>query len=324
VEAGEPINVLSLADRNYAMPLAVMVRSLLENYASDRPLLLKIIDGGLSEQQRERLARSWRGATNRTVHWEFVAPSFGGAQALPAWGRVPALTFARLALGDYYGETASRTVVLDSDTLVLADIAALHDADLQGRAAGACLDPFIPTVSDGVGLADWNELGLSATVEYFNAGVMVADLQLHRKQRVFERAIEYIQRRFYALRQYDQDALNATLAGQWTRLDDRWQVQPRTRNSLGLPTPPDPWIVHFSGRLKPWLYRSDEPLDVQFFEYVDRTQWSGTRPHLGWSALAYRVYDSPLRRICHPLEQRALNCRRAVEAWLAARKHGAR
>lgn len=96
------------------------------------------------------------------------------------------------------------------------------------------------------------------------------------------------------------------LAEQWKSLDPRWQVHPRTANCLGRPILNDPWIVHFSGRLKPWLYRGPERVDRCFYDFVDRTAWRGARPAVGIGSLALRLYDSPLRRLIYPLEKRAL------------------
>ena len=233
------IRVLSLADEHYAMPLAVMGRSLLENHRSGRPLLLKVIDGGITPSTRERVERSWRNAAGSPARWEWVAPEFGQARRLPVWGRVPALTYARLFLDAYFAESEDQVILLDSDALVLADVAGLHDTDLEGCVIAACGDPFIPTVSSIDGLHDFARSGMPADTPYFNAGMMVADLRRWRQERVGERSLQYIEREHRHLRQYDQDALNAVLAGRWKLLDGSWNTQPRT-----------PWESHCLARFE--------------------------------------------------------------------------
>jgi lipopolysaccharide biosynthesis glycosyltransferase len=133
---------------------------------------------------------------------------------------------------------------------------------------------------------------------------MVADLDRWRAEHVTTRAVDYLARVGDRVRLFDQDALNATLAGGWQQLDGRWQTHPRTRNSVGQKVHRDPWIVHFSGLLKPWSYRSTESVDRLFFETVDRTAWRGLRWQGGAKALAFRIYDSPVRRVLYPLEVR--------------------
>lgn len=295
------------------MPLAVMGRSLLENFGGGRELLLTIIDGGMSVRGRERVERSWAGAAKGAVQWEWVEPRYGKPGTLPAYGRVPKLTYARLFLNEYCAG-AERTVLLDSDTLVLADIGELQDMDLEGCVIGACTDPFIPRVDSADGLPPSVHAGLPSAAPYFNAGVMVADLALWRQERIGEQSLGYIARHSGQLRQQDQDPLNAVLAGRWKRLPAEWNTQPRTPHALGIPLPEQPRIVHFSGRLKPWLYDGGTELDRLFFCYADRTEWRGSSPPRTWRARAWKAYDSPLRRVLHTVETRALSTLRRLRA----------
>ena len=308
-----PIRILTLADEQYAMPLAVMGRSLLEHHCSGRPLGLTIIDGGITRESRDRVERSWQGATESPVRWEWVSPDFGRARDLPVWGRVPALTYSRLHLDAYLEDGAERVLLLDSDTLVLADLAELHDTDLEGMLLGACVDPFIPTVAAPDGLPEPARSLFPRNTPYFNAGMMVVDPARWRADRVGERALEYIDRERRHLRQYDQDALNAVLAGRWKMLDASWNVQPRIRNALGVTLPPQPRIVHFSGRLKPWVYHGGTEFDRLFHACLRRTEWKGFQVPATWKTRAWKLYDSPLRRLLHAVECRVLALRRRLE-----------
>jgi lipopolysaccharide biosynthesis glycosyltransferase len=261
---------------------------------------------------RERVERSWRGAKASRLKWKWVPPTFGRARNLPSWGRVPDLTYARLCLDAYFEDFDDRAVLLDSDTLVLADLSELQDVDLEGKVIGACVDPFIPTVSSVDGLPRFVRAGLPHDTPYFNAGIMVVDLAQWRNERVGERSLEYVERECRHLRQYDQDALNAVLSGRWKRLDPSWNTQPRVRNALGIALPDRPLIAHFSGRLKPWLYHGGTELDRLFLDYLDRTDWKGFRPKATWKTLAWNLYDSPLRRVMHQLECRVLALQRRL------------
>jgi len=64
---------------------------------------------------------------------------------------------------------------------------------------------------------------------YFNAGVMLIDIGRWRTEHVGSKAFEFTRRHLPILQQYDQDSLNAVLAGRWKELDPRWQVQPGPR-----------------------------------------------------------------------------------------------
>lgn len=58
--AAEPISIVSAADDNYAMPLAVTIRSAIDHLQPGQPLNAYILDGGLTEASQERLKKSWR------------------------------------------------------------------------------------------------------------------------------------------------------------------------------------------------------------------------------------------------------------------------
>ena len=65
-------------------------------------------------------------------------------------------------------------------------------------------------------------------------------------------------------------------------------------------------MVHFSGRLKPWVYRGESFADREFFAVLDRTAWRGWRPPETLSAALTGFYERRLRRLLYPLEVRAL------------------
>ena len=308
MNAADPICVLTLADDRYAIPLAVTVRSLLERLEADRSVHLTIIDGGMRDATKEKLADSWRTAEAwPRISIEWRTPDSRDATPVPAWGRVPKLTYERINVGLYLAN-ASRAIILDSDVLVRTCIGRLWDTPLGGAIAAATVDPFVPTVSSPDGLAAHSAMGLSPEAPYLNAGVMLVDLQLWREQNVGPRAFAWVKQNWQAARCYDQDAINALLAGRWRQLDVRWQVQPRIAR-LPLTAAEgggDAWIVHFSGRLKPWLYRGNSSADREFFQVLDRTAWHGWRPPVTLRSALTGFYERRLRRLLYPWEVRAL------------------
>jgi hypothetical protein len=188
-------------------------------------------------------------------------------------------------------------------------------AEVGGGRVLAVQDPAIPFVSSRDGLQRHQELGIPCGHPYFNAGVMVVNVERWRRSNVSERVMAFIRRNASELKYCDQDGLNAILWKDWEAVDSRWQVQPRLMARHRLPLPhlderqrtqmtTDPWILHFSGRLKPWIYRGSTLPDRIFYEYLDRTWWTGWRPPPSMKAWMYRLYDSSVRDWCYPLEQR--------------------
>ncbi len=307
----EALQVVTLADEGFALPLAVFARTLLDHLAAGQPVALTVLDGGLTPATRDALRESFREDPRLTL--AFQIPSFGGAPALSRAGRIPHLTYARLAAVDALPETCDRVLVLDADQLVLTDLTRLRDLPFQGAAALAARDAFIPFVSSPNGLTRWAELGFARDDPFFGAAVLVLDARVWRDEGLSAKTLAWASLHAGVLNTYDQDAFNAVLAGRIGELDSRWQVQPRVLSLSPRVTPhlgpadrarqlEDPWVVHFSGRLKPWLYRGRNRFDELFREALSRTAFRGRLDCSGLRALAYRLYDGPVRRVVYPLE----------------------
>ena len=312
------MTIVTLADERYALPLAVLFRSLSDNLIAQSRANLLVIDGGISAESKLRLRASY---SPDRLDVRYVSPHFGGEEQLPVWGRLPALTYARIFVPELVGEGCGKVILLDSDVMLCTDISRLWRLELGDKSLLAVQDPAIPYVSSPGGLACYSDRGLRPDHPHFNAGVMVVNVDKWRRSDVSWKAMQFVRRHAGELNHCDQDALNAVLAEDWGELDPRWQVQPRlsARNARMLPhlSPrqreelrTDPWLIHFSGRLKPWAYRSSNLPDRAFYEYLDRTAWHGWRPEFSWKAGLFRLYDSRLRDWVYPVERWGLGRQR--------------
>jgi lipopolysaccharide biosynthesis glycosyltransferase len=308
----DSITVVTLADERYALALAVMGRSLSESLRSSRPVMLYVVDGGITAETKRHLVASW---DRDRVHVAFVPPQFGRERALPVWGRLPPITYVRVFVPLLVPPTCRKAIFLDSDVVICRDIERLWEVEFGDHYLMAVQDPAIPFVSSRDGLTGYQELGIPEPHPYFNAGVMVVDIDRWKTSNISERVMEFIHSHAHELNYCDQDGLNAILWNHWGAVDGRWQVHPRFTTHRGLPLPhlderhraqltDDPWMFHFSGRLKPWIYRGTTRPDQIFYEYLDRTWWSGWRPQRSLKAWMYRLYDSRVRDFCYPVEQR--------------------
>ncbi len=228
------ITVVTLADERYALPLAVMGRSLADNMRAGRRADIYIVDGGIAPETKRRLVASW---DRERIRATFVAPQFGGARELPVWGRLPPLTYVRVFVPALVPDDCSKAILLDSDVLVRGDIGGLWDLEMADRAVLAVQDPAVPFVSSRDGLRRYRELGIPFDHPYFNAGVMVVNIERWRRSNVSERVMAFIRRHAEELNYCDQDGLNAILWNEWRAVDARWQVQPRLTARSAVPFP---------------------------------------------------------------------------------------
>lgn len=299
--AGRDVVVACAADAAYVMPLAAMLHSALAGLRSGSTIAAHIIDAGMPPTHRERLTELV-GRHGATVHWH--EPPATGLGALPAWGRMTSTTYYRLMVAQLLPEAVTRAIWLDCDLLVTTDLVRLWETNLSGHHLLAVRDSVVPLVSSRYGIRRWRELGLPREAPYFNAGVMLLDLDRWREDDVGAHAGRYLRDSRDVLF-WDQEGLNTALCGRWGELDPRWnRMASAVRHSDTGGTRATPWIVHFSGTLKPW--RLPEPSSgprALFYRHLDRTPWAGSRPPRTPLSVTLGWYESSrFRDVLYPAE----------------------
>lgn len=307
--------VACASDAKYVRPLAAMLRSLVDNIGTGRALDVYVLHSGIGERERGAVAHGW--PARCAAHWLTTDENaFGG---LPLWGRMPVATYFKLALPEMLPQSVARAIWLDCDLLVQGDIGQLWDRDLGSRPLGAVQDAVVPLVSSRFGIARYGALGIDATEKYFNAGVMVIDVNAWRRDNVQARAIDYLRRYHRSVVFWDQEGLNAALAGQWASLDSTWNHNasvPRRKGGSGRPA-----IIHFAGGLKPWRFRTSDPERGLYYEYLDRTPFSGWRPSRSLAGALVAGYEAAgLRRIFYSVENVGMRVIRRMSRRLSPRR----
>jgi len=311
MNSAEPLIIACAADERYVIPLAVMIKSLLTNLRAQHTVSLFIVDAGISPIDKKRLVSSWA-SDHLSIHW--VLPKESLFSEMPLWGRMNASTYHRLLMSDLLPRSLHKAVWLDCDLIVKGNLAELWDINVGDRAVLAVQDMVVPYVSSRYGIACYRELGIARDAKYFNAGVMVVNLDWWRQNDVAGSALAYLRNYQKTLFFWDQEALNAVLADKWAELDPRWNaiagVSGRpffTAAHLDSITyqrvVSDPWIVHFAGTWKPWIYYNQNPLRALYFQYLDMTAWAGWRPPITSKTLILGIYDSVLRDFFYPAEK---------------------
>jgi lipopolysaccharide biosynthesis glycosyltransferase len=282
-----------------------MLRSAACNLGDGRRLAAYVVDDGIPPDDKRRVADSM--PANASVSW--ISPVRENFDRLPLWGRMPITTYDKLMVAEFLPADAHRAIWLDCDMLVLADIGELWLRPFDGASTLAVQDTLVPLVSSRFGVGRYAEIGIESNAPYFNAGMMVVDVDAWRRDDVAGKGLDYLKRFRESVFFWDQEALNAALAGRWTEIEPRWNWSANL-DRLSRPSDrPDARsvearIVHFNGSLKPWLVDDSDGLGIPYFEYLDGTAWAGSRPprslrssFLGWYG------SSGVRRQLYPAEQ---------------------
>ena len=141
VRSNSDIVLVSAADDGYAMPLAVTIRSALDSLGRDRQVQLYILDGGLSEESRTRLLRSWN---DPRLAVEWVRPDLNQVGDLFINGHVNVVTYLRLLMPIVLPEHVKRVIYVDADMLIRRDLGALWDEPQGDHAVLAVTDIAAP------------------------------------------------------------------------------------------------------------------------------------------------------------------------------------
>jgi lipopolysaccharide biosynthesis glycosyltransferase len=306
------VTVASAADANYALPLAVMLHSVGAHAGPDVRIEAHVLDDGVPAEEKRKVAASL--PPNVSLEWRQSAATLTG---LPTWGRMPLTTYHKLTLADWISDGPDRLIWLDCDLLVLEDISRLWETESDGHIALAVGDQRVPRLSSQFGVTAWQELGLPEAAKYFNAGVMVIDMARWREQDVGRRSLEYVKTYGDRIYFWDQEALNAVLAGKWGELDECWNQHPWLNHLPGQSRPGSAsatakeasetkGILHFSGNLKPWNLGGNGHYQTLYRSYLDRTAWAEQRPSYRWQDSILVWYKtSRLRGLFYPAERLA-------------------
>lgn len=232
------------------MPLAVTLRSIVEANRWGWPLEFYVLDGGVSENTRQRIEDSLPEGSAVTQWVRVDVTRFSGLSGFETCGYISKTAYARFLIPFVLPEGVRRVLYLDTDIIVTGDLRPLWEMDLNGATLGAVEDTnFNEAIRRGKLTVDQ----VPRVPAYFNSGVLLIDLDRWRERQVSERALQYIADHPQLLYP-DQDALNAVCDGEWLKLDAQWNFQDHLRISIADMAPEQrPAIVHFVTKVKPWV-----------------------------------------------------------------------
>lgn len=291
-----PLVVVTGADENYSIGLAVTVTSMLHHLGTDRNVDLHVLDGGITPQTRGRLLASWDDP-RVNVHWHKIEMKDFGHLVIA--GHLNHSTYLRLLIPSLLDSGVSKAIYLDSDLLVRRDLGVLWDEPMNGNSVLAGAEISTPYVDSEIvfateprkfsklgttrPIANYRELGFSPQAKVFNAGILVIDVDHWRRENVPHAVYQCLEEHREHVLFCDQYALNVVLHRQWGELDSRWNqnshfyTYKRCRDSpldqTTFDALQDPWICHFTWIHKPWFSDCDHPFASEFVNHMRRSAW---------------------------------------------------
>jgi lipopolysaccharide biosynthesis glycosyltransferase len=231
-------------------------------------------------------------------------------------GRFSRAVFRRLFLDDILPVHFERIVTVDSDMAVVRPgLKRLESFDLGDKPLAAAYDMIFLMDFKGDALArqfqrSRRSLGLAIDTPYFNAGLMTIDRAAWRVEKLTERVVKALRDEPKRYPFMEQDALNATLKGNFAPLSPRFNFM-GDFFLLDLERRLEPIVLHFVNAPKPWELASWRG-EARFAETY--RAWFAESP---WPDLARAPATPQWRRTRPPLTRARRDFAKRLSAFLA-------
>lgn len=279
--------VACATDRRFAHAAGAMLASLFANGEIDSWRVV-VFGYRLRASDKRKLRQSCGGQGER-LEFIDVDPRSPTLRSMPmsVFADSPIL-FVRLMMPTMLGARGERLLYLDVDMLVVGSLQPLCDIDLGGHVLAAVEEPSRGEVAT-------RDLPFPDDAPYFNSGLLLIDLDRWREADVGVRAFEFALKHPREVTLPDQDALNCVLVGRWQALERKWNIIHWQGNFW--PDPADRAIVHFAGKLKPWMREYGHSSQELFRRYQDMTPWRGRRATTRIERKLRRMINNNRRRL---------------------------
>lgn len=264
--------------------MAILLQSILDNstegYFYD---IIAIHNREVTEQEQERILDVFKEKANFSIrffdiHNYIMQNDFFCKQMKKRNSYIA--TFYRLLIPELLPEY-EKVIYLDIDTIVVTDIGKLIEYDIS--------KVMIAGVRDILGNRGYYSedgktkvyrdkiLKLKYPDNYFNAGVLVLNIKAFRQEYTQEKWWKFVSS--YKWKSHDQDVLNAVcnqkaflLPYSWNFIGGRGVENELSDKDWGiiLKAEAEPFIIHYSGRYKPWNYCTMQFFEV-FWNYAKRS-----------------------------------------------------
>ena len=291
-ELGLPLSdvvILFACNDAYVPYLSVALQSIKETVSPARRYDIVILSHDITLYSMRMLHRQMSSA-NIGIGFLDVGAALGEMN-LPQHGHFRTQMYYRLLAPELLNNV-SKAVYLDSDLVILRDIAELYDTDVTGKLIAATQD------ADTIGQADGYEptirsylldaVGLKSPYDYFQSGVLVMNLELFRAKCPSEKLIELSGERHWQWP--DQDVLNRVCGGDYVRVPMCWNTlmdwQHLRRSHIIAQAPEEvreayeearrnPVIIHYAGPDdRPWTNPNADMAEF-FWAYAAESPFLG-------------------------------------------------
>lgn len=275
----DTINILLSTDNKYVMPTGVLMHSI--GMHNDSVKYFILINRDFKTENKNKLtkiASSYHSEISYYIISDDVTVELPfGRDNMPK--HVTKATYYRLFITQVLPSDIHKIIYLDGDMIVRKSLKSLFEINLDEFALGAVHDMDEPInmkrlyeyVGDG----------------YFNAGMLLVNLDYWREYNCYKLFIQFIQEHGDKILMHDQDVLNCVFRKnvKWLPLTYNFQsgfilsVSNRRYNvELQMEIDDcktDPAIIHYTVYHKPWHISCFHPYRKLWRNYLSKSEWAG-------------------------------------------------
>ena len=277
------MDIVCCLDKDYLMPLGVMIYSLCENNKNE-DITFHIVHNNLTSLEENSLRKTTNKYDKRIF---FYTINYSDLSNITIGNReqqkLSISTYFRLFIGDILPKHVKKIIYLDGDIIVCDNLRELWNIDIEDKALAGVPD-------DNLFYGDikltYNRLKYAPNLGYFNAGVLLINLQYWREHNVIDNFLRLIESKVIFIH-HDQDILNYTFREQKIFIPLKYNLmsgfllEPQYRkisweyNEEIEQSAKEPVIIHYTG-IKPWYKECDHPYKKEFLKYKALTEWKDT------------------------------------------------
>lgn len=282
------VTVVMAADDHYVPYLSVLLQSLKDVADAARCYDLVVLTTNISEENQRTLKQHVERDNIRLRFYDVTPLVEGRLDGLELRGHFQIETYYRLLMQDIFLDW-EKVLYLDSDMVVLRDVAELYDINVDGFLLAACKDADTAGLYNGYDPARkrYTEevLRLTDPYAYFQAGTILFNLDAFRATFVVDDMLSLAACESWKL--LDQDVLNV-LAQECVRfIPMEWNVMtdwrglrikriisraPQELYFEYLEARKHPAIIHYAGPEKPWN-DPDSDFAATFWDIARKTPY---------------------------------------------------
>ena len=264
-DSNKGIPIFFAVDDGYIPFLAVTLQSLVDNSSSSNQYSIKILHTNVNEENKRKISKYQR----ENIDIEFVNLNCYVEKVkdkLFTRDYYTNTTYFRLFIPELYPQY-EKALYLDSDTVVLADIAELYNTDIGENLVAAAQEGVIQNIKV---YQDYVEkvVGVASYKRFFNAGVLLMNLNELRRFQFQEKILYLLSTVKYSVIQ-DEDYLNRMCKGRVKFVDSTWNKMPIDIDNVKIENIK---LIHFNYVYKPWHFDNVLYGEI-FWEYAQKTEF---------------------------------------------------